>query len=171
MNKTVESLLNYGKRIDNYEGLKIDVTLLTYAYVKNDFFEMINEGDLSKLAKECLSQLFHLTDAELSDLKDSYLLGVFVYLYDEILTEKGIIHRLESSFLKSKVDTKMIAAGQSKLDPYSYKHTLMSLAGGRILDMKEISLLPYGEILDIQVIKKIEGEIQQNYADILRSST
>lgn len=159
--KDFDTLLKYGKRETKYKDRDIDVNRLSYSFVKKGFAEMIEDNKIRQPIIVALKQCF--PNERISKLTDSYVLGLFAFLYDELFTEEGTIYKQEKLLLSSKPDPKMIAAGQGLLDPFSYEHTLYHLADKRILDMKAIGEMPYGDILDLQVMKNREAQIQENY--------
>lgn len=158
-----EQFLEYGKRKNEVNGVQINVTYLPYIFVKGEFLSMINQNKIKESVEECLKHL-KINHKKLS-IKEIY--SIFIYLYDEILSEKGIINTLERDYLSSTPDPKMISAGVSMLNPFSTHLTLLSLCKEMNMPIDEVAKKPYYELLDYQVALFRQSKVQENYQKIL----
>lgn len=157
-----KTFLEFGKRIDSVNDKKVDVLNLPFIFVKEEF-QQIAENDIIEATKKALKYL----KIDYNKLNNNELKGIFLYLYDELLTTKGIIYNLEQKFLSSNPDPLMIAAGQSKLAPFNNLMTIYYLANEDLTKMEEISLMPYSKLLDIQAMKNVQNQVQNRYNELL----
>ena len=155
-------LLKYGKRTDNINGELIQVNQLPFCYIKWEFANLI-KTDIITATKKGLDYL----EIDYKYLDSRELKSIFLYLYDEILTKEGLIYHLEETYLKNVPDPDMIASGQHRLNDFNNLLTLYNLANEDVLKIDEVSKQPYQFLLDVQVMKKIQGEIQSNYHKII----
>lgn len=153
--------LEYGKRKSDVDNKDINVLELPFCFIKWEFMQLANESFQSAVFK-CLEYL----KIESKSLKVNEINAIFLYLYDEIITEKGLIHRLEKEFLSSEPDIDMIAAGQNRLAPFNNLLTLYNLANKDYFIMKKLEDEPYGMLLDLQAMLKTQSEVQQRYQEI-----
>lgn len=158
-----KNLLEYGKRKSIIDGQEIIITKLPFCFIKWQFSEFIEQGEMNKAVIKALKKLKIKHKA----LTSNDIVSIFLYLYDEICTKDGIIYRLEETYLSSTPDVNMIAAGQNKLSPFNNLMTLFNLANRNILLIEEVSKLPYQMLLDIQTMNKLENEIKENYQNII----
>lgn len=158
-----EQLKEYGKRKTDVNGIQLNVTLLPYIFVKGEFLSMISEN---KIKESVLQTLDHL-EIKHKSLSVSEIYSIFIYLYDEILTENGIINKLESEYLSRETDTKMISAGVSMLAPFNTHLTLLSLCKEMNMSIDEVAKKPYYELLDYQVALFRQSKVQENYQKII----
>lgn len=158
-----EQLKEFGKRKNEIKGVLIEVVKLPYIFIKGEFLSMINENKIKESVKESLSHL-NISHKDLT-LKEIY--AIFIYLYDEILTENGIINKLENEYLSSEPDVKMFSAGVSMLAPFNTHLTLLSLCKEMNMPIDEVAKKPYYELLDYQVALFRQSKVQENYQKIL----
>lgn len=158
----LENAIKYGKRINTIQDKFIDVRLLPYYFVKWGFLELANE-DYLKATKKALEYL----KLEYNTLDSRVLNSIFLYIYDQLLTENGIIYQLENEHLSSNHDPLMIVAGVNKLAPYNNLMTLYYLANEDVTKMEEVSKQPYHLLLDIQAFKNIQDKVNKVYQDLI----
>lgn len=158
-----DNLIEFGKRSNIVNGKEIQITQLPFKFIKWKFSEMIEQGLIHESVFKALKYL--KLDSNNLDIKQ--LNAIFLYLYDEILTEKGLINQLEQKYLSSQPDANMIGAGANRLAPFNTYLTLYNLANKDILKMNKIAKLPYQTLLDIQVMCKIENEVQSKYQELV----
>lgn len=156
-----EYALKYGKRKSDVNNKDINVLELPFCFIKWEFMQLANESLQSSVLK-CLEYL----KIESKSLTIKEVNAIFLYLYDEIITEKGLIHRLEKQFLSSEPDVDMIAAGQNRLAPFNNLLTLYNLANKDYFVMKKLESEPYGTLLDLQAMLKTQSEVQSRYQEI-----
>lgn len=130
--------------------------------------------------KETLPELFASNDFEklfLLALKDR---GINLFLNDIqniniveamsfilwIIDELKSIRELESNYLSSDPDIKMIQAGIHKLNQFGINNTLDNLAKGDILKYNEIRNLPYNVVFDKQYMEVTKSEIEKKLSKI-----
>lgn len=132
------------------------------------------------LLKETLPSLFAKNDFEqlfFLMLKDRGLFPFFIdiqkieineamsfilWIIDELKT----ISELESTYLRSDPDIKMMQAGINKLDQFGLINTLDNLAKGDVLKYDAIRNLPYNVIFDKQYMEVTKSEIEKKLAKI-----
>ena len=158
-----EFLKEYGRRKSEVNNVKIDVTQLPYTFVKLEFLSMIQQNQI----KESVLKVLELLKIKSKTLNIKEINAIFVYLYDELLTENGIINKLESEYLSRETDTKMISAGVSMLAPFNTHLTLLSLCKEMNMSIDEVAKKPYYELLDYQVALFRQSKVQENYQKII----
>jgi len=158
-----DNLIEYGKRCNIVNGKEIEVTQLPFKFIKWKFSQMIEQG----LIHESVFKVLKYLKLDSNDLTSKQINSIFLYLYDEILTEKGLINQLEQKYLSSQPDANMIGAGANRLAPFNTLLTLYNLSNKDILKMNKIAKLPYQSLLDIQVMTKIENEVQSKYQELV----
>lgn len=159
--KEFEYALKYGKRKSDVNNIDINILELPFCFIKWEFMQFANES-FSKAVLKCLEYL----KIESKSLKANEINAIFLYLYDEIITEKGIVYKLEKQFLSSDPDVDMIAAGQNRLTPFNNLLTLYNLANKDITKIDEVSKMKFSDLLDFQAMLKIQSEVQQRYQEI-----
>lgn len=152
-------LRNYGKRVKEVNGQPIEVTKLSYIYVKEKFRFLVSDFEINKAVDEALKDLG--IKYKVKNIQE--YMSIFLYLFDEIIEEKGIINTLETEFLSSNPDPKMIASGSAMLAPFDHKLTLSSLATKLMLSVTEIGNMKYEEVLDWQVAFFRQANVIENY--------
>ena len=156
-----EFLKEFGKRLNEVNGVKIDVTQLPYTFVKLDFLLMINNNQIVESVKTTLEHL-KISDKGLK-LRD--LLSIFWYLYDELLTENGTINKLENTFLSSNPDVDMIASGVNQLAPFNTYLSIKDLVPVLGINADEVGQKPYSYVLDWQVAIFRQNKVKENYQE------
>jgi len=132
------------------------------------------------LLKEVLPDLFAKNDFEqlfflmlkdrglhpfLSDVKRievNKAMSFILWLIDEMKT----IRDLESTYLRSDPDVKLLQAGINKLDQFGLMNTLDNLAKGDVLKYDEVRQLPYNVVFDKQYLEVTKSEIEKKLAKI-----
>ena len=156
-----EFLKEFGKRLNEVNGVKIDVTQLPYTFVKLDFLLMINNNQIVESVKTTLE---HLKISN-KGLKLRDLLSIFWYLYDELLTENGTINKLENTFLSSNPDVDMIASGVNQLAPFNTYLSIKDLVPVLGINADEVGQKPYSYVLDWQVAIFRQNKVKENYQE------
>lgn len=94
------------------------------------------------------------------EIKDA--VAFILWLIDEIKS----INELESQYLKSDPDIKLLQAGINRLDQFGHKNTLDNLAKGDILKYDLIRNLRYNEVFDKQYMEVIKSDIEKKLSKI-----
>lgn len=86
-----------------------------------------------------------------------------------IRNERDKMNKRELAYLATDPKPDMIAAGVHRLDEMGALATIHSLAGGSIIHHKAIEATPYFKIYEVLKLEKINREIQETYANILKN--
>jgi len=89
-------------------------------------------------------------------------MSFILWLIDEIKT----IRELESAYLRSDPDVKLLQAGINKLDQFGLMNTLDNLAKGDVLKYDSIRELRYNVVFDKQYLEVTKSEIEKKLAKI-----
>lgn len=132
------------------------------------------------LLKETLPELFAKNDFEqlfflmfkdrginlfLNDIQKievNKAMNFILWIIDEL---KGI-RELESTYLKSDPDSKLVQAGISKLDKFGLMNTLDNLTKGCPWDYDKVRALQYSVVFDKQYMEVTKSEIEKKLAKI-----
>ena len=158
-----EFLKEYGKRKSEVNDIKIDVTQLPYTFVKLEFLSMIQKSQI----KESVLKVLELLKIKSKTLNIKEINAIFVYLYDELLTENGVINKLENTFLKSNPDVNMISAGVNELAPFNTHLTLIDICKSLNMSFDKVCKKPYIYVLDVQVALFKQSKVKERYQEIL----
>lgn len=158
-----EFLKEFGKRKKEVGGVNIEVIKLPFIFVKGEFLDLVQND---KVVESVTKALKHLSIKH-KKLTSKEVLSIFLYLYDELLTENGIIYKLENEYLSSTPSPQMIAAGVSMLNPFNLLLTIRSLSKELNQNFHKTSREPYYFLLDFQVALMTENKVQVNYNNIL----
>lgn len=157
-------LVKNGKRSSKL--LNFDFESLIYCkwgFVKEILPDLFLKNDFEKLfflmLKDRGQNLF-LNDVQRIELKDAT--AFILWLIDEMKS----INELESQYLRSEPDIKMLQAGINKLDQFGLLNTLDNLAKGSILDYDKIRQMPYNVIFDKQYMEVTKSEIEKKLSKI-----
>lgn len=135
----------------------------SWGFVKETIPDSLLKSDIENLiflfAKDRGINLF-LNDV--SNLQVKEAMSFFLWLLDEIKSLK----ELESTYLVSEPDAKMLQAGINELDKFGFKNTLDNLAKGDVLKYDEIKKLPYHVIFDKQYMEVIKSKIEKKLTKI-----
>lgn len=147
-------LLNFDFQSIIYSKWFIVKETLPDLFLKNDFeqlfFLMLKDRGLHPF----------LNDVKRIDLKDG--IAFILWLIDEMKS----INELESQYLRSEPDIKMLQAGINKLDQFGLLNTLDNLAKGDILKYDAIRQMPYNVIFDKQYMEVAKSEIEKKLSKI-----
>ena len=157
-----EFLKEYGKRKSEVNNVKIDVTQLPYTFVKLEFLSMIQQNQI----KESVLKVLELLKIKSKTLNIKEINAIFVYIYDELLTENGVINKLENTFLSSNPDVDMIASGVNQLAPFNTHLSIKDLVPILGINADEVGQKPYSYILDWQVAIFRQNKVKENYQEI-----
>ena len=157
-------LLKNGKRSSKL--LNFDFESLIYCkwgFVKETLPDLFLKNDFEKLFFLMLkdrNKNWFLNDVQRIELKNA--ISFILWLIDEMKS----INELESQYLRSEPDIKMLQAGINKLDQFGLLNTLDNLAKGDILKYDAIRNTPYNVIFDKQYMEVTKSEIEKKLSKI-----
>jgi len=157
-------LIKNGKR--NSKLFNFDFESLIYlkwGLLKETLPDLFDKNDFEQLFYLMLQdrkQFVFLADVQKIEVNQA--MSFILWLIDEMKT----IRELESTYLRSDPDVKLLQAGINKLDQFGIKNTLFNLGGKDPEKHKVIRNTPYNEIFDIQYYGVITGEIEKALAKI-----
>ena len=128
--------------------------ILPDLFLKNDFEQLF-----FLMLKDRGRNLFFI---DVQKIKVSDAIAFILWLIDEMKS----INELESQYLKSDPDIKMLQAGINKLDKFGILNTLDNLAKGDILKYDAIRQMPYNVIFDKQYFEVTKSEIEKKLSKI-----
>lgn len=92
----------------------------------------------------------------------NHAMSFILWLIDEIKT----IKELESTYLRSDPDVKLLQAGINNLDQFGLMNTLDNLAKGDVLKYDFIRELPYNVVFDKQYLEVTKSDIEKKLSKI-----
>ena len=158
-------LVKNGKR--NSKLLNFDFESLIYSswgFVKETIPELFANNDFEQLLflmlKDRKQKVFCLGDVRQININEA--MAFILWLIDEMKA----INDLESQFLKSDPDPKMINAGIHKLDQFGIKNILDNLTDGKIWEYDKIRNMPYNDVFDKQYMEIVKSEVEKKLSKI-----
>jgi len=127
---------------------------LPYLFAKNDFEKLFY------LMLQDRKKFVFLADVQ--KLEVNQAMSFILWLIDEMKT----IRELESTYLRSDPDVKLLQAGINKLDQFGLMNTLDNLAKGDILKYDLIRELPYNVVFDKQYLEVTKSDIEKKLSKI-----
>lgn len=157
-------LVKNGKRSSKILNFDFEsVIYFKWGFLKETLPELFASNDFEKLFLLALKDrginLF-LNDIQNIDIVEA--MGFILWIIDELKS----IRELESNYLSSDPDVKLIQAGIHKLNQFGINNTLDNLAKGDILKYNEIRNLPYNVVFDKQYLEVTRSEIEKKLAKI-----
>lgn len=146
--------------------LNFDFESLIYCkwgFVKETLPDLFLKNDFEKLFFLMLkdrSQHWFICDVQRIELKDA--IAFILWLIDEMKS----ITELESQYLRSEPDIKMLQSGINKLDQFGLLNTLDNLAKGDVLKYDAIRQMSYNVIFDKQYMEVTKSEIEKKLSKI-----
>lgn len=146
--------------------LNFDFESLIYCkwgFVKETLPELFLKNDFEQLFYLMLKdrgQNWFICDIQRISIKD--VVSFILWIIDEMKS----INELESQYLRSEPDIKMLQAGIQKLDQFGLLNTLDNLAKGDILKYDEIRNAPYNVIFDKQYMEVTKSDIEKKLSKI-----
>lgn len=157
-------LVKNGKRNSKLLNFEFDSLIYCkWGFVKETLHDLFLKNDFEQLFFLMLkdrSQHPFFIDVQRIDLKDA--VSFILWLIDEMKS----INELESQYLRSDPDIKMMQAGIQKLDKFGNLNTLDNLAKGDILKYDLIRNTPYNVIFDKQYMEVTKSEIEKKLSKI-----
>lgn len=152
--KRSSKLLNF-----DFESL-IYLKWTTLKEILPDLFEKNDFEQLFYLMLQDRKQYVFLVDVQKIEVNKA--MSFILWLIDEMKT----IRELESNYLRSDPDVKLLQAGINKLDQFGLMNTLDNLAKGDILKYDSIRQLSYNVVFDKQYLEVTKSEIEKKLAKI-----
>jgi len=157
-------LIKNGKRSSKLFNFDFESLIyLKWGLLKEQLPSLMQTGDLEQLFFLMLQdrkQFVFLSDVQ--NIEVNKAMSFFLWIRDELKT----ISELESNYLRSDPDVKLLQAGINKLDQFGLMNTLDNLAKGDILKYDLIRELPYNVVFDKQYLEVTKSEIEKKLAKI-----
>lgn len=139
------------------------VIYFKWSFLKETLPELFASNDFEKLFLLALKDrgvnLF-LNDIQKIDIVEA--MSFILWIVDELKS----IRELESNYLSSDPDVKLIQAGIHKLNQFGINNTLDNLAKGDVLKYNEIRNLPYNVVFDKQFLEITKADIEKKLSKI-----
>jgi len=136
---------------------------LKWGLLKETLPELFTKNDFEKLFFLMLKDRgLHLFKADIQKIEVNHAMSFILWVIDEMKT----IRELESTYLRSDPDVKLLQAGINKLDQFGLMNTLDNLAKGDVLKYDLIRELPYNVVFDKQYLEVTKSEIEKKLAKI-----
>lgn len=139
------------------------VIYFSWGFLKETLPDLFSKNEFEKLFylmfQERKQSLF-LNDIKFIPVSEA--MYFILWLIDELKS----VNELESKYLRSEPDIKMIQAGINNLDQFGIKNTLDNLAKGDILKYDAIRKLRYHDVFDKQYMEVVKSEIEKKRAKI-----
>ena len=136
---------------------------LKWGLLKESLPELFEKNDFEQLFYLMLQdrkQFVFLSDVQKIEVNQA--MSFILWLIDEMKT----IRELESTYLRSDPDVKLLQAGINKLDQFGLINTLDNLAKGDILKYDLIRELPYNVVFDKQYMEVVKADIEKKLSKI-----
>lgn len=136
---------------------------LKWGLLKETLPDLFAKNDFEKLFYLMLQdrkQFVFFVDVQKIEINKA--MSFILWIIDELKT----IRELESNYLRSDPDVKLLQAGINKLDQFGLMNTLDNLAKGDILKYDSIRQLPYNVVFDKQYLEVTKSEIEKKLAKI-----
>lgn len=157
-------LIKNGKRSSILLNFDFETIIyFSWGLIKEKLPELLTKGDLEQLfflmLKERGINVF-LIDVQRLELKEA--ISFYLWIVDELKS----IRELESEYLRSDPDIKLMQAGINKLDKFGLLNTLDNLAKGDITKYDMIRSTPYNVIFDKQFLEITKADIEKKLSKI-----
>lgn len=157
-------LIKNGKRSSILFNFDFETIIyFSWGLIKEKLPELLTKGDLEQLFFLMLKERgvnFFLIDVQRLELSEA--ISFYLWVVDELKS----IRDLESEYLRSDPDIKLMQAGISKLDKFGLLNTLDNLAKGDITKYDMIRNTPYNVIFDKQFLEVTKSEIEKKLSKI-----
>lgn len=157
-------LLKNGKRSSKLFNFDFESLIyLKWGLLKETLPDLLNKGDIENLLfLICKDRGINVFKNDINLLQPDKILSFVLWIIDELKT----ITALESEYLRSDPDVKLMQAGINELDKFGLLNTLDNLAKGDILKYDEIRNLPYNVVFDKQYMEVVKNKIEKKLAKI-----
>lgn len=154
--------LDFIRRYDKEGWSPIEnITNLPYIYVKRDIPNFIQESKFDEAFSLTLAKPL----TEILKINPLERFRLLIWLENQY----KIINEIESKYLISPPDIKMIAAGVRDLDVLGVTNVIDLLANGDITKWKDVEMLPYHMCFDKQLKLSIEKRIEKKLIEQTRN--
>lgn len=157
-----EFLKKNGRRSSKLLNFEFEsIIYLKWGFLKETLPDLFAKNDFEQLFYLMLQdrkQFVFLADVQKIEVNQA--MSFILWLIDEMKT----IRELESTYLRSDPDVKLLQAGINKLDQFGLMNTLDNLAKGDILKYDLIRELPYNVVFDKQYMEVVKSEIEKKLA-------
>jgi len=157
-------LIKNGKRSSKLLNFEFESLIyLKWGLLKETLPTLFESNDFEQLFFLMLKdQGYNVFIVDVQNIPLEKAMSFILWIIDEIKT----IRELESQYLKSDPDIKMLQAGINKLDQFGLLNTLDNLTNGDILKYNEIRNIPYNVIFDKQYMEVVKLDIQKKLSKI-----
>lgn len=139
------------------------VIYCSWGFLKEKLPDLFSRNEIEKLIHlMLLDRGINCFLADVQKIEIDKAMSFILWLIDELKS----INELESKYLRSEPDIKMIQAGINNLDQFGIKNTLDNLAKGDILKYDAIRKLKYHDVFDKQYMEVVRSEIEKKRATI-----
>lgn len=157
-------LIKNGKRSSKLFNFDFETIIyFSWGLIKEKLPELLTKGDLEQLfflmLKERGVNVFR-NDIEQIEINEA--ISFYLWIVDELKS----IRELESEYLRSDPDVKLMQAGINKLDKFGLLNTLDNLAKGDITKYDMIRNTPYNVVFDKQYMEVTKSEIEKKLSKI-----
>jgi len=157
-------LIKNGKRSSYLCNFDFESLIYTkWSLLKEQLPELFTKNDFEQLFFLLLKDRgLHPFYADVQNIEVNKAMSFILWIIDEMKT----IRELESTYLRSDPDVKLLQAGINKLDQFGIKNTLFNLGGKDFEKHNVIRNTPYNEVFDMQYHGVIMSEIEKKLAKI-----
>lgn len=136
---------------------------LKWGLLKEQLPVLIEQGNFEQLFFLMLKDRgLHPFFVDVQNVPENKAMKFILWIIDELKS----IRELESTYLRSDPDIKLLQAGINNLDKFGTNNTLDNLAKGDILKYDSIRQLPYNVVFDKQYLETTKSEIEKKLAKI-----
>jgi len=157
-------LIKNGKRSSYLCNFDFESLIYTkWGLLKEQLPELFKNNDFEQLFFLLLKDRgLHPFRIDIQNIEVNKAMSFILWIIDEMKT----IRELESQYLRSDPDVKLLQAGINKLDQFGIKNTLFNLGGKDFEKHNVIRNTPYNEVFDMQYHGVIMSEIEKKLAKI-----
>lgn len=162
--KDFERMIKYGKSSDTIGPYKSKAFIeLPYGIVKKDLPLLQKQGRDQEAIELLLECQFEKVD--ISKVSGNEYLCFLLWVKEQ----REFINNIEMNNLSSMPKAELMAAGIERLDEFGSYVTIDSLSSGNILNHSKVEKLPYYKVYEKLKLDKIQREIEEAYAEIIKN--
>ena len=157
-------LVKNGKRSSKLLNFDFESLIyLKWGLLKEVLPDLFSKNDFEQLFFLMLKDRgLHPFYIDVQNIDVNKAMSFILWMLDEMKT----IRDLESMYLRSDPDVKLLQAGINKLDQFGLMNTLDNLAKGDILKYDSIRQLPYNVVFDKQYMEVVKSDIEKKLSKI-----
>lgn len=157
-------LIKNGKRSSYLYNFDFESLIYTkWGLLKEQLPELFTKNDFEQLFFLLLKDRgLHPFIIDVQNIEVNKAMSFILWIIDEMKT----IKELESTYLRSDPDIKLLQAGINKLDQFGIKNTLFNLGEKDFEKHNVIRNTPYNEVFDMQYHGVIMSEIEKKLSKI-----